>query len=160
MRRLLLLAALLGLFAAPVPALSQGSGATADARVAALLAASRAALGGSALERAGVIRISGKDVITGLRGTGTIWVEILGHRYADSYSTPPVDGGDGFDGSVAWLRDGSGLVWVDGGTAGHSSEANTAFLADDALWAPHNGGAQVVWAGRRPLAAFRMTRWS
>ena len=143
----LFLLALLGL---AVPAVSRAAGGP-DSQVASLLAASRAALGGAALERGGVMQLSGTASIGGLSGTGTQWIEVLGRRFAEHYTLPPVSGGDGYDGTVTWSLDGSGVVWVDGSTAGRSSEIVQAYLADYTLWAPNSGGAKVVWGGEKTL---------
>lgn len=122
---------------------------TSDLRVDGLLAQSRAALGGTALDRRTVLRLDGRVTQGGLSGTGTRWLEIGGSRFAESYATPPVEGGDGFDGSVAWNRDGSGLVWVDGGAAGRAQAISGTFVGNDALWSANRGGATVSWGGTK-----------
>ncbi|HKU80535.1 MAG TPA: aspartyl protease family protein [Candidatus Tumulicola sp.] len=115
--------------------------------VASVLAQSRAALGGAALSRVRVLETHSKLVAGGLTGTGASWQEIAGPRYAESYDLPPLAGGDGYDGTVAWNRDGSGLVWVDGGQMGRAQTIAQAFAASYALWQPGRGGATVVSEG-------------
>ena len=116
-------------------------------QIAKLLNQSRAALGGSALDRAGVISVEAKVSSGGLTGTSQSWSEMGGVRYAESYNTPPLAGADGYDGTSVWNRDGSGLVWVDGGQSGRVQEIAQAFMSDYALWSANHGGAIVVWGG-------------
>lgn len=116
-----------------------------------LLAQSRAALGGSALDRIKTLRLDAKLSVGGLSGTGTSWIEMGGKRFSEFYNTPPLIGGDGFDGTDAWSRDWSGLVWVDGGEAGRTQEISQAFVANYALWSPNRGGATVAWGGEKTM---------
>jgi hypothetical protein len=120
--------------------------ATPD-RVAQVLAASRAALGGPALERVKTLELRGTVNVGGMSGTGSSWQEVGGVRFSESYDTPPLAGGDGYDGTDVWNRDGSGLVWVDGGQAGRAQEISQAFASNYALWAGARGGAAVTSAG-------------
>lgn len=117
-----------------------------------LLARSRAALGGSALDRVKTLELHGKLVAGGISGTGIAWEEIGGTRFAESYDLAPLAGGDGYDGSEVWNRDGSGLVWVDGGQSGRAQEITQAFVSDYALWSPGRGGATVTDAGPKSVA--------
>ena len=112
-----------------------------------LVAASRAALGGAALERVKTLELHGTVAFGGMSGSGTSWLEIGGARLAESFDTPPLRGGDGYDGTDAWNSDGSGLVWVDGGQAGRAQEISEAFAGNFALWGPNRGGAAVTFAG-------------
>ncbi len=122
---------------------------TPQQRVAELLRESRAALGGPALDRHMVVRFDNTFVQTGLAGTQSQWQEIGGPRFSESYVTAPVEGGDGYDGSVVWNRDGSGLVWVDGGESGRAQEISSAFVGSELLWQPNHGGATVTWGGTK-----------
>jgi hypothetical protein len=125
------------------------SAATGDERIVRLLQASRAALGGPAIERRPILRIDGTIVQSGLSGTLRQWQEIGGRRFAESYVTAPLEGGDGYDGTHFWNRDRSGLVWVDGGEAGRAQEISGAFIGNHALWSPERGGATVAWGGTK-----------
>ncbi|HVA33420.1 MAG TPA: aspartyl protease family protein [Candidatus Baltobacteraceae bacterium] len=126
--------------------------AAGDAAVVKLLAQSRAALGGDALNRVKVLELDQRSTVSGLSGTARSWNEIGGRRFAEEYSLPPVTGGDGYDGNVVWNRDGSGLVWVDGGGSGRAREIGQAFAGNDTLWQPDRGGAIVTWGGTRNAA--------
>ncbi len=115
--------------------------------IAKLLMQSRTALGGAALDRAGVMSAEAKVTVGGLTGTAQSWSEIGGTKFAESYATPPLEGGDGYDGGSVWNRDGSGLVWVDGGQSGRAQEIALAFTSNYELWSANHGGAIVAWGG-------------
>ncbi|HTA39300.1 MAG TPA: aspartyl protease family protein [Candidatus Acidoferrales bacterium] len=142
---LVLSLALFALAAGNAPAAAPVEGG----QIAKLLNQSRAALGGSAIDRAGVMSVAGTVSSGGLTGTVRSWSQIGGVKFAESYSTPPLDGGDGYDGTSAWQRDGSGLVWVDGGESGRAAEIAQAFAGNYALWGANHGGATVVWGGSK-----------
>jgi Aspartyl protease/PDZ domain len=138
-------------FSLALSSLAAGSAAAAPpengGQIAKLLSQSHTALGGAALDRAGVISEQGKVNAGGLAGTSESWSEIGGVKFAESYNTPPLEGGDGYDGTSVWNRDGSGLVWVDGGQSGRVQEIAQAFMSNYELWSPNHGGATVVWGG-------------
>jgi hypothetical protein len=133
------------------PLLSTAS-PVAAAPVTRLLAQSRAALGGPALDRIKTLETRSKVTVGGIAGTGTSWQEIGGSRFAESYDLPPLRGGDGYDGTDVWNSDGSGLVWVDGGQAGRAQEISQAFFGSYALWNRDRGGASVSWGGPKTAA--------
>jgi len=135
----------LALFAA----LGSRTPAADDSRVTLLLAQSRAALGGAALDRRAIVRTDARLKQSGLTGTQSQWQEIGAPRFAESFVTEPLEGGDGYDGSVVWNRDRSGFVWVDGGEAGRAQEISAAFLGSDLLWSQNLGGATVTWGGTK-----------
>jgi aspartyl protease/PDZ domain-containing protein len=138
-------------FALPAAARASAS----DDRISHLIALSRAALGGAALDRVRFLKLEGKAVSGGLTGTAVAWQEVRGLRFAESYSAPPIAGSDGYDGTHVWNGDGSGLVWVDGGTSGRSQEISLAFASNYALWGAQRGGAQVTWGGTKSDSAHR-----
>ncbi|HEY1428608.1 MAG TPA: hypothetical protein VGF18_03480, partial [Candidatus Tumulicola sp.] len=136
------LAALLVCVAPSVSRAAQG-----DDQVAAVLAASKAALGGSAIASVTGLQTTSTINFGGLTGTDVSWQAVGRPLSSESYDTPPVKGGDGYDGTDVWNSDGSGLVWVDGGDAGRSATIGGDFLSSYSLWAPNNGGATVRWGG-------------
>ena len=101
-------------FALPVLFAASLSGAQADTldpRATQLLNQSRAALGGSAIDSVKVLAEQTTVNQGGLTGTGASWSEIGGTRFAESYSTPPYAGGDGYDGKDAWNRGTDRASW-------------------------------------------------
>jgi hypothetical protein len=123
--------------------------AAAGSAVAATLQQSRDALGSPALQRGGVLLIESNATVSGLKGTGKLAAAIGGVRLAERTSTPPIAAGDGYDGTVFWNQDQSGLVWTDGSDAGVSQEIDTAYADGDTLFAPGSDGAALAWGGMR-----------
>jgi hypothetical protein len=117
--------------------------AQGDDRVAAVLDASRTALGGPAIQAVSGLQFTSTIDFGGLTGTDVSWQAVGRPQASESYDTPPVTGGDGYDGTDVWNRDGSGLVWVDGGDAGRSAAISGDFVASYSLWTANNGGATV-----------------
>jgi hypothetical protein len=124
--------------------------ATSD--VAVTLGRTRVALGQVALQRGGSLVIDDTVIVNGLPGTGTSTAEIGGARLSERTVTPPLAAGDGYDGTSFWNQDQTGLVWVDGSTAGVSQEIDEAYIAGDALFVSGSDGARVAWGGARTTA--------
>jgi hypothetical protein len=143
--RILLACGVAALLLGPARAFAGDDAANVDR----IVSRSRAALGGDALERAGVVRIDAEVTAGGLPGTLRAYNEIGATRFAETYSNPPISGGDGYDGADVWNSDGSGLVWVDGGQIGRSQEIDQAFASNYALYAKNRGGAKVAWGGTK-----------
>jgi PDZ domain-containing protein/aspartyl protease len=127
----------------PAPSLA------ADADRGALLARSRAALGGDALDRVRGLHMAGSIDFAGIKGTQEQWIDLAGRAYSEYYDAGPASGADGFDGRDAWVRDASGVVHVDGGKNGHYQGVDQAYLASYLLWSPDRGGASVSLVGER-----------
>ena len=134
-----------------VGAASWAPAARADDSVSQLLARSRAAIGGAALQRVRFLEIESTGHFLGLAGTDRTWQEIGRPKYADFYDAAPLRGGDGYDGKDAWNQDGSGLVWVDGGEAGRGQTIAEAYVVSYALWSPDRGDAAVSFEGAKVL---------
>ncbi len=131
---------------ASAPAWAQTQG---DHRVTRLIAQSGKALGVASLRSYRTIRFEGAVSAAGLKGTAVQYVDLVNGHFAESSNLPPVVQLDGYNGSVTWDGDGSGLVWNDGGDSDRSSEINQAYLASYALWQPHASGAAVTWLGAK-----------
>lgn len=123
--------------------------ADSDPQVAQLITASGNALGIASLASVGAIRVESTVSAFGLHGTATQWADLKNGRFAESTNLPPVSQADGYDGSVAWSRDDSHLVWNDGGDSDRASEINQAYLFSYALWKPQADGATVTWLGTK-----------
>lgn len=123
--------------------------ALADSQSNVVIRESAAAMGMPALPGVRTLRLDATISAVGLSGTGSQWIDFTDVRFAEHASLPPLVQDDGYDGSVTWSRDRSGLVWNDGSDAGQSGEIDTAYVARMALWQPHAGGARVTSAGTR-----------
>jgi PDZ domain/Aspartyl protease len=134
------LTAALAFAASPAPA--------AD-RVAELLAASRAALGGDALNGTTIVATQGSANQGGVVASARTWNELGAWRFAESIDAGPFSQSDGYDGHDAWTRDAAGVVWVDGGVPGRAQEITQAYLSNYLLWRPDRGGATVEDGGTK-----------
>jgi Aspartyl protease/PDZ domain len=123
--------------------------ALADSQSNLVIRESAAAMGMPALRGVRTVRLDATISAVGLSGTGSQWIDFTDVRFAEHASLPPLVQDDGYDGSVTWNRDRSGLVWNDGSDAGRSGEIDTTYVARMALWQPHAGGAKVTSAGTR-----------
>ncbi len=120
-----------------------------DPAVDAVLAASRAAMGLDALARVRTIHQRGTVEIVGVAGSGETWSDVRDGRYAQFSEAGPLSGAQGWDGAHAWNRDGSGIVWDDGGAAARYGAVQSVYMNTYALWKPGYGGAAVTSLGRR-----------
>jgi hypothetical protein len=141
-----LLAAALPALLAVAPAASH---AAPDPRVAALVKESGAALHIAAMRDIHVVHMTGTNDAVGLKGTGEGWNEMGGAREASLFSTPPISGGGGWDGSENWNLDQTGLVIVDASVLGQSGGLDQAYFGNYDLWTPNYGGATVTWGGAK-----------
>jgi hypothetical protein len=123
--------------------------AAPDPRVTTLIKQSGTALHIGAMQTVRVVRLRGKVVAVGLSGTADDWNEIGGVRSASYFSTPPLAGGDGWDGNDFWNLDQTGLVIVNASDGDRASEISATFLSNYELWKPDFGGATVAWSGTK-----------
>ena len=115
----------------------------------ALLARSRAALGGDAILSLSSLHVVSELQMLGLHGTQEQWLDLAGGRFAESNDAGPASGGDGFDGHDPWVRDASGIVHVEGSVEARLQGVDQAYLNGFALWMPDRGGATVRGAGTK-----------
>ena len=130
-------------------ALASAHPAIADQRVTQIVNQSGAALHVAAMRNVHVIHFNAKATQAGIAGVAEGWAEIGGMRGSQTYSNPPLSGGNGWDGKQAWSLDQTGLVWVDGSDAGRSSAITTNYLTNYDLWKPNFGGATVNWSATK-----------
>lgn len=120
-----------------------------DPRANAIVRESAAATDIAALHGVPSVRVESAVSFVGLSGTGSQWIDLTGPRFAEYVTVAPLVQDDGYDGSVAWNRDRSGLVWNDGSDAGRSVEIDNAYVARMALWRPGADGAAVKFVGTK-----------
>jgi hypothetical protein len=118
-------------------------------RVDQLLSASRAALGGSALDPVRDFALESTVNFGGLKGTGRTWIEIGGPRFAESVDAGAISGFDGYDGRDVWETDAAGVVWADGSVQGRTTAISQSFFGNMLLWRPGRGGASVTDGGTK-----------
>lgn len=83
-----------------------------------VLAQTKAAAGGAAVDGLKAVRITYRLRQSGLEGTGTTLTDVVGGRIVTRFRVGPITGAEGFDGSRAWVQDQAGIVTVpEGGDA-------------------------------------------
>jgi hypothetical protein len=123
--------------------------AQTDARASVVIRESAEAMGIPTLHSVRAVRVDAAVSFVGLSGAGSQWIDLAGLRFAEYVAVPPLVQDDGYDGSVTWNRDRSGLVWNDGSDAGRSVAIDTAYVARMALWQPDADGAAVKFVGTK-----------
>ncbi len=120
--------------------------APSDAR--ALLAEVRAATLSVPISSVISIHTSGTVDVVGMSGHADEWDDVPVQRFVQTVTgIGPVSGANGWDGLNAWVQDASGMVHVDGGTAGRWQTIDQAYLDTLAYLKPDAGGAVVTATG-------------
>lgn len=147
------------LFAVALSALAAfWCGIPADAAggdVDAILRASGAAMRVDAAPKIHTLRLRGKIKLAGVDGTADGWQDLRDGRFAQFADAGPVGGAQGFDGTHAWNRDTSGIVWDDASAQARYGALDQAYLGRYLLWAPDRGGAAVTSSGQKVIAGHR-----
>ena len=140
MRRLLVLAAVAALYALP---------ATAAPTATEILAANKAATGGSALENKATVKTSYDYSGQGMTGKTHSLSDITTGHFADDFTIGPMSGANGFDGKDGWAKDPSGAVTVQAGGDQRKLAVNEAYRRSNAWWQPDFGGAEIAYEGTK-----------
>lgn len=114
-----------------------------------LLAAAKAASGGSAWDGVTHLHLQGTLSTSGLEGTFESWEDLLGGRSVTRADLGVVKVANGFDGTTPWSQDPSGDVTEQGSEEGLREARNQAFLTAKGMWYPDRWGAEVTSGGRR-----------
>ena len=138
------LAALAALVALGIASAERAAAAPVDD----LLNGARAAMGGNAVDRVLSVYKAGTVNFGGIAGRFEQWNDAASGGQAGYIDDGPFTGGEGFDGTISWSQDASGLVWVDGGKAGRFNAIDDAYLGNDDLLRPERRGT-VSFVGRR-----------
>lgn len=115
----------------------------------ALLARSRAALGGDAIAGLRAVHVVSDIEAVGIKGTQEQWLDLSGNRYAEYQDAGPVSGADGFDGTTPWQRDSGKIVHDEKNEQSIVTAVDQAYSNGFALWMPDRGGATVTPAGEK-----------
>lgn len=128
-----------------------------------VLAAAASALGARNLKDLPSFRATQTGTAAGLPATSESYTDIAGGGAFAAYGKiGPFTTATGYDGRVAWTRDSTGVVWVDGSQQGRAAALNEAFRESYALWTPDHGGAAVTLSapqssGNRTYDVVRVT---
>ena len=119
----------------------------ATAAPADLLAENKAASGGHAWDRAGMLELDYAYVGQGLTGSVHARFDLSGKGFVDSYAIGPQSGASGFDGTNAWEKEPSGLVSDQKGGDKRQLAVNEAYRDGNFWWRSDFGAARIVDKG-------------
>jgi hypothetical protein len=114
----------------------------------AILAAAKAASGGSAWDALRTQHSAVTINTAGVRGTAERWADIYTGRSLIKYSLGPVSGAAGYDGKVAWSQDGSGQSRVESSAVARELAVNASYRDKLAFWYPDRAPAQITFIDR------------
>jgi hypothetical protein len=113
-----------------------------------VLDANKAAMGGSAWDSKATLKT--EYAFSGQGMTGKTWsiADVKTGMYVDGYAIGPASGGNGWDGTEAWVKDASGTVTAQGGDS-LKDAINESYHVANMWWRADRGGATVVSGGRK-----------
>lgn len=101
-----------------------------------VLAQTKAAAGGAAVDRLKSIRITYRLRQSGLDGTGTTLTDVVGGRVVTRFQLGPITGAEGFDGSRAWMQDQAGIVTMPEGADRRAQSVSAQYRQALGYWYP------------------------
>jgi hypothetical protein len=114
----------------------------------AILAAAKAASGGSAWDALRTQHSTVTINTAGVKGTAERWADIYTGRSLIKYNIGPVSGAAGYDGKTAWSQDGSGQSHVEATDVARELAVNASYRDKLAFWYPDRAPAQVAFMDR------------
>jgi PDZ domain/Aspartyl protease len=105
-----------------------------------VLARSKAAAGGAAIDAIKSTEIHWKVSTGGLDGVATTFEDSVGGRYVDRFEIGPVKGAAGFDGEKSWEQDASGQLRVEDTEDARQAAANEAYRRTYSFWTHRRPG--------------------
>ena len=133
-------------FFVPAVALVFSASTVIAATPAEILAANKAASGGSAWENKLTMKVEYDYSGQGLTGWTHSTDDLKTGRWTDEFKLGPVTGGNGFDGKSAWERDPSGTVTAEEGGEQRELAVNEGYRRANLWWQPDFGGASIAAA--------------
>jgi hypothetical protein len=130
-----------------------GTSAFAASSISEILAANKAAMGGSAWDSKVSVTIDANYSGQGLTGTTHTVADLKSGRSASEYKIGPATGANGFDGTMPWQKDSSGTVTQQQGGDALALAVNDAYRTANMGWLPDYGGATVVSDGLKTDAS-------
>jgi predicted aspartyl protease len=109
-----------------------------------VLAQTKAAAGGPALDSVRAVRITYRLRQNGLDGTGETLTDLLTGRVMTWFRLGPLTGGEGFDGTRAWTRDAAGLITVPEGGDRPAQSRSAQYRQALAYWYPARASGAVI----------------
>jgi hypothetical protein len=114
-----------------------------------ILAANRAATGGSAWVAKETLKASFAYSGQGLTGKIDSLTDLKHGRFVDSFAAGPITQVNAFDGTMAWAKDPSGTVTAQEGGDNRALGINEAYRRSNGWWRSDRDGAQIVDDGSK-----------
>ena len=114
-----------------------------------VLARSKEAAGGKALDDVRALHSKVKIEMSGLSGQAESWEDVRTGRYMGSFSLGSFSGAQGFDGKITWVRDTSGEVRVSDSGDAREGSVNEAYRRTLAWWYPERWPAEISLVGEK-----------
>ena len=109
-----------------------------------ILAANKAASGGSAWDQPGTLALDYAYAGQGLTGSTHTRFDLAGNGFVDSFTIGPQSGANGFDGANTWVQEPSGIVSDQKGGDVLQLAFNEAYRDANLWWRADFGGARVT----------------
>jgi hypothetical protein len=116
------------------------------------------AAGGDAWNDVKTLHTVSRIGAAGLTGRAESWTELATGHFLDRYALGPASGGHGFDGSVSWIQDGSGLVRIEDNADARQESADESYRRSVAVWFPERHAAEILGGGDGELSGRRGLR--
>ncbi len=127
----------------PLVVLLMGSSALAAPNAAQILAANKAASGGTAWDGKAALKLTYDFAGMGMKGPTTMLSDLSGAGYVDSFDFGAIKGVQGYDGHATWEQDPSGTVTVQEGGDGVLIAVNEAYRRSNLWWRADRAGAAI-----------------
>ena len=114
----------------------------------AILAAAKAASGGSSWDALRTQHSKVSISTAGVNGAAERWADIGTGRSLIKYNIGPVSGAAGYDGKIAWSQDGAGQSQIETTDAARELAVNAAYRDKLAFWYPDRAAAQISFLDR------------
>ncbi len=114
----------------------------------AILAAAKAASGGSSWDALRTQHSKVSISTAGVNGAAERWADIGTGRSLIKYNIGPVSGAAGYDGKIAWSQDGAGQSRIETTDAARELAVNAAYRDKLAFWYPDRAAAQISFLDR------------
>jgi hypothetical protein len=109
-----------------------------------ILAANKAASGGTAWDGKATLKAEFAYSGEGMTGSTHSTTDLKQGRWADEFQIGPISGANGFDGTIAWERDPSGTVTTQEGGEQRELAVNEGYRRANLWWRPDFTGATVT----------------
>jgi hypothetical protein len=99
------------------------------------------------------VRVKAKIATSGLHGTVETLFDARTGRYRESQQLGPIEGADGFDGTIVWQQDDAGQTTLQGSEEAVRGAVNTAYQNARGYWHRERFPADIAYLRRQKVGA-------